>query len=435
MAPPDDPYFGEQWYLANPGGQLAYDAPVGRPGVDVGALAAGERSRGAGAPPVAIIDTGVVLGHEDLRGAAWANPGEVAGNGVDDDANGYVDDVHGWNTDAESPDVSDGYGHGTGVAGVLAARTNNGIGIAGLAPETKLMVLRTSDDEGYMAMADVAEALHYAADNGARVANLSIATNAPISRQILQAAIESVPDLLIVAGAGNSSADNDLDPWLPCASPSPNVVCVTGTDAADEMPSWAHVGATSVDLAAPAVHIRTLGRFDRYGIASGTSLSTPLTAAVAQLLLGRDPRLSTARLRNLLISSGKPVDGLRGAVASARRLDAAAALAGLLGPLPVDTPSEPPAPPTPHPGGATAAERPVTVSTPWAPDAGPAPTAALVHAPAPPAGLTRSATPRRSKPAPRRACRKQSRRRRAALRRRGSAAKRRCARVRKSRRG
>jgi hypothetical protein len=340
---PNDPRFDDQWGLHNFGQWVLFDAPEGLPGADVNALEAWRWSKGAGSPPLAVIDSGVDFTHPDLAGAEWTNPDEIAGNGIDDDNNGFVDDVTGWDFKRQSGDTPDLHGHGTGVSGIAAARANNGIGIAGIAPEAKIMDLRVLDEDGYGNASDVSEAILYAARNGARVANISLAFKEDASEVLLEEAIRQVPNLLIVAGAGNDSADNDTAPEAvrPCRSSAPNVICVGGTDAADALADFSNYGATTVDLAAPADDVLTLTTAESvpsglptYGWTGGTSLSTPLVAGTAQLLLAIEPDLALAELRNALENTGDPVSALAGKTVTGKRLDSARALRFVAGPPP-----------------------------------------------------------------------------------------------------
>lgn len=374
-APPNDPRFGEQWGLLNAGQLISTNLEGGLAGADVRGLEAWQWTKGAGAPPLAVVDTGVDFTHPDMVGAAWTNPGETAGNGIDDDQNGFIDDVHGWNflDDHENNDTRDPNSHGTNVASVAAARANDGIGMAGLAPETDVMPLVVTDADGYGGATNVAEAILYAGRNGARVANLSLGQPSAYAGATMDVAIRQVPNLLIVAAAGNRHLDNDSDAeasW-PCASDEPNVICVGATDANDKLTGFSHYGARTVDMAAPGDYILNAATpvvggeitDHTYGLGSGTSLATPMVAATAQLLLAMRPDLTTAQLRDALLETGVSLASLAGKTVTGRRLDAARALEMVVGPAPVaPTPAGPAhvTPPTPsrhvpHVPAATAA--------------------------------------------------------------------------------
>lgn len=274
-AAPNDPRFGELWGLRNVGQTVG--GITGVPGADVNVLAAWDATRGAG-QVVAVVDTGVALTHPDIAPNLWTNPGEIPDNGVDDDGNGLVDDVHGYDFAARTVDTSgskpvtlrtpdadpdDFDGHGTHVAGTVAAVADNGIGVAGVAPEAKVMVVRALDGNGEGTIADVAEGIAYAARQGATVINLSLGvTPAPEERagaaQLLGLAIElaAARGAVVVAAAGNDAHDNDVEPTYPCALRHANLICVAAIDATGAFDAaYSNHGATTVDVAAPGTHV------------------------------------------------------------------------------------------------------------------------------------------------------------------------------------
>jgi subtilisin family serine protease len=269
-AAPNDPRFGELWGLSNTGQSITDETGftvVGTPGADVNALAAWDRSRGAG-QVVAVVDTGVDLRHPDVAPNLWTNPGEVAGNGLDDDGNGRADDVHGWDfvaPDESGDPVGDGdpddyTDHGTHVAGTIAAAANNGIGVAGVAPEAKLMAVRVLDASGSGPWSAIFDGIDYAARNGADVINLSL--GGPLEDPSELTAWTAVIDAagaqgaVVVGAAGNSGDDIDVVGDLPCSVTSANLVCVAALDATGELDaSYSNYGATSVDVGAPGTGV------------------------------------------------------------------------------------------------------------------------------------------------------------------------------------
>ncbi|HEU4976077.1 MAG TPA: S8 family serine peptidase [Baekduia sp.] len=249
---PDDPGFSLEWGLQNTG-QAVDGSSGGIPGLDIGAPAAWDLATGTAGTVVAVIDSGVAYDHPDLAPNVWTNAAEIAGNGIDDDGNGKADDVQGWDfVDGDNTpwDLND---HGTHVAGTIAARGNNGIGIAGVAWTASIMPVRALDASGSGTDADIAQAMDYAADNGARVVNLSL--GGPGWSQAMSDAITGHPGTLFVVAAGNESSDDDTTPSYPCSYTAANVVCVAATDSRDALASFSNYGATSVDLAAPGVGI------------------------------------------------------------------------------------------------------------------------------------------------------------------------------------
>lgn len=246
---PNDPLFTEQWALENP------DA-VGleRGGADIDASAAWDATTGDPAATVAVIDTGVAYDHPDLDDNIWSNPLEAAGaSGVDDDRNGHVDDVRGWDWVDDDPDPLDEQGHGTHVAGTIGAEGNNRSGTTGVTWDVSIMPLRVLNASGSGSAADVAAALTYAARAGASVVNASL--SGPGRSQALESAITAAPNTLFVVAAGNEAANNDTTPSYPCNYPQPNVLCVAATGRDDRLASFSNHGATSVDIAAPGTRI------------------------------------------------------------------------------------------------------------------------------------------------------------------------------------
>jgi len=260
--PTDDPYFGQLWGLENTGQTV--DGRTGVAGVDVNALSAWDTTRGAGTV-VAVVDSGVAADHPDIHDAIWRNTGEVPDNGVDDDGNGLVDDVHGWDFADWDNDPDDYHSHGTHVAGTIAARGGNHTGIVGVAPDAEVMPVRVTNDSGQGRIADVANGIAYAALNGADVINLSLGTppepDHPLP-EIQRDAIDlaAAHDVVVVAAAMNDSQNNDTghSPIWPCNFPEPNLICVAAIDSNGDLSSFSNYGNESVDVAAPGRSILSL---------------------------------------------------------------------------------------------------------------------------------------------------------------------------------
>jgi thermitase len=252
---PNDPEFGQLWGLHNTGQSI--DGIAGLPDSDIDAPEAWDLATGGGTL-VAIVDEGIAYDHPDLAPNMWRNPGEIAGNGADDDGNGYVDDVHGIDTVDRDSDPRDFGGHGTHVAGTVAAAGDNGIGVAGVSWQAELMAVRALGPNGGTD-AEVAEAFDYAGDMGARVVNASL--GGPGASETLQQPITDHPNTLFVVAAGNGGEDgigddNDgADPEFPCAYDDPNLICVAATTESDELASFSNFGATTVDLGAPGTSV------------------------------------------------------------------------------------------------------------------------------------------------------------------------------------
>jgi subtilisin family serine protease len=253
---PNDPLFGDEWGLSNTG-QLDSDGNAGTPGDDVGAPAAWDITTGSPGITVAILDSGIANDHPDLAPNVFVNAAEIAGNSVDDDGNGFVDDVRGWDFVANDNDPRDYNGHGTHVAGTIGAAGNNSQGIAGVSWSSKLLPIRVADGDGVITSARLAEAFAYAGAMGARVANGSFGGGPASSAEL--AAIKAAGNTLFVFAAGNESANNDSTAEYPCDYGAqnflPNVLCVGATDHNDALASFSNRGIDTVDLAAPGVEV------------------------------------------------------------------------------------------------------------------------------------------------------------------------------------
>ena len=192
---------------------------------------------------VAVIDSGMQLNHGDLAGNLWTNPGEIAGNGIDDDDDGYVDDVHGWDFVGDDNLPNDDFGHGTHVAGTLAAVGNNGIGVVGVAYSSRIMPLRVLDGSGQGYVSDAVRAIDYATRHGVRISNNSWGYTGAAS-QVLYDAIQAAgaAGQLVVTAAGNSSADIDAIPDYPAAYDLPNIISVAATTQDDHLAVFSNYG-------------------------------------------------------------------------------------------------------------------------------------------------------------------------------------------------
>jgi subtilisin family serine protease len=244
---PNDVGFSKLWGLHNTG-QLG-----GKPGADIHAPSAWDIITG-GDVTVAVTDTGIDYRHPDLDGNMWANPAEAA-NGVDDDGNGFVDDVHGIDLAYGDSDPADDSGHGSHVAGVIGAEGNNTIGTAGVNWKIRLMALKFLDRRGDGNTADAAAAIDYAVDEGAKVINAS--WGGPAFSHTLYAAVSRAADhgVLFVAAAGNDGVDSDTSPDYPAAFDLPNVISVAASDPDDRLLDFSNYGQRTVDLAAPGDEI------------------------------------------------------------------------------------------------------------------------------------------------------------------------------------
>ncbi len=323
-AVPNDPLLSYEWDLTAIRAPEAWDVTTGSAQVTVG-----------------VVDTGLDASHPDLAPNLWTNPGESGGgretNGLDDDGNGRIDDVHGWDYVDNDAQPQDGNGHGTHVSGTIAARGNDATGVAGLNWSSAIMPLRVLADDGSGYVSDAIRAYTYAARNGARVVNASL--GGPSFSRAEHDAIAAAPNTLFVVAAGNDGADNDATPDYPCDYDLANVVCVAASNHDDTLASFSNYGPANVDLAAPGVDIASTWPGGRYALLDGTSMATPHVTGAAALLLAHDGTLDAAGLRAALLSSVHPMAALAGRVATGGRLDVAAALS-----VPAPAPAPPPAP-------------------------------------------------------------------------------------------
>jgi subtilisin family serine protease len=263
---------------------------------------------------VAVLDTGVRTDHPDLRSRLWINPGEVAGNGADDDANGFVDDVHGANLIDGSGDITDQQGHGTHVAGLVGAAANNGIGGSGIAPGSRLMIVKVLDANASGTGAALAAGIRYAVAGGARILNV------PLNSDVRSPAVEDAvaeagaAGATIVASAGNGRRDVDAAPSYPASLPGDHVVTVGATRANHRMWAGSNRGAHTVDVAAPGVGVLSTARGGGYEERSGTSMASSYAAGALALLAAARPDLGQADLRRALLQSTRRRAVLRGLV-------------------------------------------------------------------------------------------------------------------------
>ncbi len=337
-----DPLFNKQWGMNQLGVQAAWSYTKGNPEV-----------------VVAVIDTGVDYTHEDLVDNMWRNPREIPNNGVDDDANGYVDDIVGWDfvsKDNKPYDLSSSMfdmlmgggnpGHGTHCAGNVAARGDNGKGIAGVAPNVRIMALRFISEKGQGTTADAVSAIKYAVDNGAKITSNSWGSEGDDPKDPDTAALKDAiamaqnAGVLFIGAAGNGHQgvgyDNDRDakPAVPASYTNANIISVAAIDENGALGSFSNWGATSVDLAAPGVKVfSTVTQSNKYsdtvidipGLITatwdGTSMATPHVAGAAALYWSANPDKSWVDVKNAILMSVKRTNVMQGKSVSGGQLD------------------------------------------------------------------------------------------------------------------
>jgi len=250
---PNDPLFDQQWGLQNIGQEV--NSIPGLKGADISAVEAWKSLLTVNPNVVvAVIDSGIDFNHPDLDGNIWTNIYEIADNSIDDDGNGYVDDVRGWDfyNDTNVPQPNDVSGHGTHVAGIIAAQGNDGIGVAGVSWTAQIMSLRFMDGLGIGSTVDAILAMEYANANGADVINASWGGGG--YNQALKDIIDVSP-ALVVCAAGNQTVDNDLTPHYPASYDSENIIAVAATDNTDALAWFSNYGVKTVDVGAPGAYI------------------------------------------------------------------------------------------------------------------------------------------------------------------------------------
>lgn len=316
-----DPLFDQQWGLENTGQE------GGTPDADIDILGAWPASEGE-STVIAVIDSGIDLDHPDLVDRLWTNGGEIPANSLDDDGNGYIDDVVGWDMVDRDSEPEGVHPHGTAVAGVAVASIN-GVGVAGVAPGASVMALRACGTT-QCSWSDVGEAIGYATDNGADIINLSLGGFGYSQTLSAAVAYANAAGVVVVAAAGNSGADNDVTPYYPASFDYPNIVSVAATDRTDSLASFptggSHWGRTSVDLAAPGSDILTTA-IDGWSSWYGTSFAAPMVAGVSALILDLVPAATPPEIRQILIDSVDVLPVLDGLMVSGGRLNAASAAA------------------------------------------------------------------------------------------------------------
>jgi len=315
---PDDPALAQQWALIN-NGQTG-----GTPDADIDADGAWEISTGSPDILIGVVDSGIDETHPDLTAAVWTNPGEIPGNGLDDDANGYVDDVHGYDFLEGDNTPQDENGHGSHVSGIIGAVSDNGLGIAGVAWRVKLLPLKFLNENNSGPTTAAITAIEYAIDSGVDLINASWGSTSfsqALADVIATAGLEGI---LFIASAGNSSSDNDLYPHYPSSYELDNIISVASTDHNDKLSSFSNWGVRTVDLAAPGTAIYSTLPDTGYGAMSGTSMAAPFVSGALVLARAVFPQMTASELKTQLLTGVDLKADLVGLIASAGRLNALA---------------------------------------------------------------------------------------------------------------
>lgn len=294
-ATPNDPLYPQLWGMDNIEAPAAWDNITSSPSV-----------------VVAVIDTGVDYGHEDLAGNMWTNPGEIAGNGIDDDGNGIVDDVFGADFFDNDGDPMDGDDHGTHCSGTIAGVGDNAIGVTGVTWDTQIMALRFLGPFGGSTQ-DAIKCIDYAVDKGAHIISASWG-GGPFSAE-LEAAIARAESagVLFVAAAGNTGGnDNDVNPHFPSSYDLDNVISVGAINSSDSIASFSCFGKQSVDIGAPGVNIISTISGNNYASFSGTSMATPHVSGAAALIWASMSSPDADSVRDAIYKNARQVSSLTG---------------------------------------------------------------------------------------------------------------------------
>ncbi len=328
---PNDPSFPDLWGLNNSG------QTGGTAGADISAPEAWSTTTGSSGVVVADIDSGVAYDHVDLAANMWHNPGEIAGDGIDNDHNGYIDDVYGIDAVNGDSDPYDDNGHGTHTSGTAAAVGNNGIGISGVAWQAGIMALKFLGADGSGYESDAITCIDYVVNEKLNHGVNVVAINASwgggdydgLMRDAINAAGAS--GIVFCAAAGNGGLDeigddNDATPFYPSSYDCANIIAVAATDDNDVLAGFSDYGATSVDLAAPGVDILSTLPGNAYDWWSGTSMATPHVTGAVALCAAQFPSETMAQRVQRILGHVDPLTSLSGMMTTGGRLDLAAAV-------------------------------------------------------------------------------------------------------------
>lgn len=281
---------------------------------------------------VAVIDTGADLKHEDLASNYWTNPGETgldgkgrdkSSNGVDDDGNGFVDDLHGWNFVSNNADLSDNHGHGTHIAGIIGAEAGNKKGIAGISPEVSLMVLKYYDPKVANTdnLRNTVNAIKYAAKMKANIINYS-GGGTEFSKDEFDAIEEARKQgILFVAAAGNERSNSDKHKYYPADYGLSNIISVTAIDPSTEVLSSSNYGTETVDIAAPGQNILSALPGSSYGYMTGTSQATAFVTGGAVLVMAHKDQISAEDVKKYILATGDSQSSLLAKCRTSKQLN------------------------------------------------------------------------------------------------------------------
>ena len=311
----NDPAIAQAWGIHNVNAQKAWNI-----------------TKGSKSIVVAVIDTGCDIYHEDLQTNIWVNPGETgkdskgrdkANNGIDDDGNGFIDDVHGWNFVSSNGDLTDNHGHGTHIAGIIGAEAGNGKGIAGISPDVSIMCLKYFDPKvnGTDNLRNTVNAIRYAKLMNAQIINYS--GGGTEFSQDEHDAIEEArkAGILFVAAAGNERSNSDIHHYYPADYGLSNIISVTALDPNQMVLPSSNYGTTTVDIAAPGQNILSLLPNNAYGYMTGTSQATAFVTGAAVLVMARKGITDPEQVKRYIIATGDVEEKLMNKTQTYRKLN------------------------------------------------------------------------------------------------------------------
>lgn len=313
----------EQVQMGHDAGTMSYGAT----GANIGVQSVWSSNSGMPTvrPIVAVIDTGLDTSHYVIQNtqSLWTNTGEIAGNGIDDDGNGYVDDVHGWNFVDNSGTMYDDDGHGTHVAGIILSIDQDIYGTAASLHQSRIriMPLKFLNGNGVGTTSNAIRAIYYAANNGASVMNNSWGGSSYSAALHEAVAYSYSKAAVFVAAAGNSASNNNNTPMYPASYSVPNVVSILATTDYDYKASFSNYGSNTVHLGSPGVFILSTVPNDAFGTMSGTSMAAPFVAGTAAQMKAESPSMLGYQLKTILLSQYTSVSQLNGQVITAGRLN------------------------------------------------------------------------------------------------------------------
>ncbi len=325
----NDPLYDQLWSLENKG-QADRNGASGKIGADIAMTRVWNAGiTGSSNIKVAVIDTGVDFNHPDLKDNIWTNPGEVPGNGVDDEGNGFIDDVYGWNFVNNTANSNDDHNHGTHCSGVIGGVGNNGQGITGVNWSVSIVSLKFLDASGSGSLAGAIQSIQYATQAGVQVMSNSW-SGGGFSQSLYDVIDETrKKGIVFIAAAGNSNFNSDSVPTYPASYAIDNIISVAATNNKDALASFSNYGKKTVHVAAPGVDILSTAAKGTYMHMSGTSMATPHVAGIAALMLSANPGLGFAQVKDILIRSSDPVRGFENKVISGGRVNAYNAIFGV----------------------------------------------------------------------------------------------------------